>query len=127
MYLFTGKHLFFTKSSGFTKLNYLKLANVKKGSYAESIIAKQFDLLFTYAIDLNKEYEKYYAVEFSSFTAFLSQRFCLFPDEIDAFEDNIIFCSLVSDYEVEDLFRSHGDEENIFKVLTISFLESYSK
>jgi hypothetical protein len=62
---------FVVLSRGCSKLDFLKAARVRGGSYAEEIMERIYDCLVTYAVDIQEEYQKYYSVEYADLETFL--------------------------------------------------------
>lgn len=57
---------------------FLRRAKVNPGSYAGDLISRLHDGIFRRSLELKSDYEKYYAVEYSTFAKYARKRF-LFP------------------------------------------------
>jgi len=55
-----------------TRAAFLKRARVKPGTYAEELMGDIYDDVFRHCCELRREYQRYYAVEYSHFSAFLA-------------------------------------------------------
>lgn len=105
------------------------MAEVKRNSYAASIIEKKYETYFGNAVCLRKLYRKYYKKEFLAFNTFLAQKFCLLPNQISIFPTDKIFYSkqpYSAMYDFADI-QDSGYDFNILGTLTIKFLEKYSR
>lgn len=56
---------------GCSKSDFLEVARVMAGSYAEELMERIYDCLVTHAADIREEYRKYYSVEYADLETFL--------------------------------------------------------
>ena len=83
-----GDYFFFVKKPIITsKYWFLRKLKIKKGSYIFITFSKIYDFFCNHAINLQKEYEKYYQKEYTSFEEYLRQKHNLFDDEIECLKN----------------------------------------
>lgn len=82
-FLIVNGIIFFNKHKIHTKSGFVKKMNVKKNSYAESIMIRLYNLYFSSSIKLYSEYKKYYKQEFNSINDFLYNKYNLNKPEIE--------------------------------------------
>lgn len=56
---------------------FLSRGKVKQGTYAGELLSKLHDAIFRQSLRLDRDYRKYYAVEYSTFAEYLRKRFLL--------------------------------------------------
>lgn len=79
-----GNYFFFVKKPIITsKYWFLRKLKIKKRSYIAITFSKIYDFFCNNAINLNKEYKKYYQKEYLSLEEYLQQKHNLFKDEIE--------------------------------------------
>lgn len=119
--------LYYIKTKKNSNLNsFLKMAQVKKGSYAARIVEKMFNRYAKYAVSLKKEYHKYYSKEFDSFSDYLKIRHKLFKKEICYFKKhNCYYTNLndVNEYNVQFLI----EDEFFLNLFNDFFGESFNE
>ncbi|MDR1397601.1 MAG: hypothetical protein LBJ14_07705, partial [Desulfarculales bacterium] len=113
MYVLTKKGIFFTRTSSFTKSNFLLLANIKPNSWIATVVERQYEQYFENAVLLSTEYKKFYLKEFNSFNIYLSQRYNLFSEEISLFDTTKIYYRNVTSYIMGQLMTKDNDS-NVF-------------
>lgn len=59
------------------------------GSYADELVKRIYNCLFRFPKDLQKEYEDYYAVEYSTFGKFLYWKYKISSKRVQDIEDKI--------------------------------------
>lgn len=64
-------YLFFNIHEVGTKARFLRLYKVKRNSYAGSVLCRIYDSYFSNPINIKKEYQKYYKIEYDSCEQFL--------------------------------------------------------
>lgn len=67
--------VFFNKVHGMSKREFISLFKVKKKSYLYDLYSRLYDAIIGGSINLNKEYNKYYRIEFDNFSDFLISRY----------------------------------------------------
>lgn len=70
---FYEKYLFFIHKK-LNRKKFLRAAKVQQGSFAEGMFSRMYDFITSEAIDLKREYEKYYGKEYRSFQEFLRKK-----------------------------------------------------
>lgn len=92
----------------------LRRAMVKPATYAGDLLINLHDAIFCRSLELKREYEKYYAVEYATFTEFVRKRFLLSQEVVGKFSAefarsshviyfNSCYCFLEEDYGREFL------------------------
>ena len=94
-------HFFFPKKRIPRKAAVLKKLGVKKGTFAGNMIARAYDYYFTGAIDFNKEYRKYYRLEFSSITGYIEERYNIEKSKAQQYADNHYCMKECSRYAID--------------------------
>lgn len=75
MNLRVDRYLFFNKAEICSRNRLIKLYGVKKRSYAGNVVMRVYDSYFGNAINIKKEFSKYYKKEFKTCEQFLVCRF----------------------------------------------------
>jgi len=70
-------YFFLTLKKNFNKKDFLRKAKVRKGSFAENLISRLFEVLRHEVIDINAEFKKYYRKEYESLQIFLDKKYNL--------------------------------------------------
>ncbi|OPY60241.1 MAG: hypothetical protein A4E56_02817 [Pelotomaculum sp. PtaU1.Bin065] len=120
-----NSEIYYIKSFGFNKNNFIKWFKVIRKSYMGSIIERLFDYYFSNSLSLYSEYRKYYRNEFDSFNKYLSCKHNLFPEEIEALSSKRLhYKNLLyePDLNTTDLLEIEG-----FAYAFRTFREEYSK
>lgn len=68
--------------SAISKVEFLRRARVRAGTYAGELIDRLHDAIFQCSPDLAADYSKYYAIEYSTFAQYLRKRVRLPADII---------------------------------------------
>lgn len=63
-----------------TQATFLRRAKVKPDSYAGELVANLHDAIFRQSIDLKRDYDEYYDVEYATFGEYLKKRFLFLPE-----------------------------------------------
>lgn len=103
--------IFFMRTPRMSLSGAYRFFGVKRKSYAASIVERIYDYYCRDANNLYLEYFRYYRKEFPTFTAFLDQKYNLFPNEI-ASRKSLLLChkslAFEADGHVTDLLEDEA-------------------
>jgi hypothetical protein len=68
-------------SGSIDEATFLRRGKVKPGTYAGDLLANLHDTIFHRSLELKRDYERYYAIEYPTFAKYVRKRF-LFPWEV---------------------------------------------
>ena len=72
-----------------SKSAFLKAAQTHPGSYAQELMERIYDCLMPHVLDVQKEYRKYYAIEYPDLETFLYWKYNLTRSTIDKIMSNL--------------------------------------
>ena len=82
------KYLFFNKDEIITRCDILKKYKIKRNSYAGKVLMRIYDYYFGNAININKEFKRYYKREFGTCEQYLICRFNMSKDLAKKISEN---------------------------------------
>jgi len=80
---------YFISYKNLTREKFIQASSVAENSWAEALMHRIYDCLLGNAVNVIEEYERFYAVEYSTFEEFLVKRYGITDKELDAIKKNL--------------------------------------
>lgn len=101
-------YLFFVKERRHSLRGAYEYFGVRDGSYLGSVVERIYDYYCKGAVNLFREYRRYYKNEFENYTVFLEKKYNLYPEDIDKVNSRKLCCkdlSLQPDVNIRNLLE----------------------
>ena len=100
-----------------SKADFLKRAGVRTGSYAGRLVQRIYEGLFESSLDIKRDFDTYFKVEYADFAAYLRKRHLFSREDTDDIERTYLQSAIILYYRRFYSFFDEGVGETLLMKL----------
>jgi hypothetical protein len=111
------EHYIVSLSASISERTFIERAGVLANSYAGRLVSRLYEDLFMTSLDLKRDFDKYYRVEYAKFGEYLRKRHLLQRDDASEVEQEYSKSEAIVYYKHAYSFLEESVGENLLKCL----------
>jgi hypothetical protein len=111
------EHYIVSLRTSISESTFIERAGVLANSYAGRLVSRLYEGLFLTSLDLKRDFDKYYSVEYGQFANYLRKRHLFHHDDASEFEQEYSRSESIIYYKRAYSFLEDGVGENLLKSL----------